>query len=358
MRSIVTKAKALLILIVLLVPTNAARAAAGQPGTFQFGYGARVSLEYPALDATLRIIAETGFDWIAVDYVWHNHQPQRDTPPPWEQLDPLMQVAKEQNIAVMLSITACPPWAKGESGPSPHETTNLILTLLERYPHSLKAVELFPGPNTVQGWGSDPNPADYASLLHYIHKVLQATALNVEIIVGGLMPLLEGESAPSDMHDVDFLHGLYKAQAAAQMPVIGLRLPHPIGQPSQSHSPQGMVIRHYEEIRQVMLDNDHRCGLIWITGFSWPSDLSSDPGQNTLEQQTQWLREAYFWMSSQVYVGAAFFTPYQPNTTTSFDFACSALQSLQQQINCDKIPPPSTHREKFAPKFFTKVSLP
>ena len=348
----------LFLVIVILFPVEAVQAAAGQPGTFQFGYGAHLSLQDPALNTVLQVIEKTGFDWIAVDYDWASHWPQRELTPQWEQLDALMLFAQEHGIAVMLSVTNPPSWALKESGPAPRKTANLVVNLLKRYPYSLGAVELFPGPNTVQGWGANPNPADYVQILRYTREALQANALSVEIVVGGLVPLPEGEAAPGDMPDLDFLRGLYQAQALEYTPVIGVRLPTLAGQPSQSPSTSSgnVVLRHYEQVRQVMLDNGHKNGLIWITGFSWPSELS-----NAQEQQTQWLQDAYLWISSQLYVGTAFFTLTQPNNVVSSDFVHPALQSLQQRINSEvgqNLPLPSTYREKSAPKSFSKITPP
>ena len=361
MQSLITKVKVLFLAVVILSPLTTAKANAGRPGTFQFGYGARVSLHEPALDTVLQTIEETGFDWLAVNYDWAHHWPQRDIIPQWEQLDYLMDFTQAHNIAVMVSITGCPTWAKGETGPSLYETANLIVTLQKRYPNSLGAVELFPAPNTIQGWGAFPNPADYAHLLNYIHETLQANSLETDIVLGGLMPLLEGVTSPGDMHDLDFLNGLYKAITIEYMPVIGLRFPNLVGQPYQSPSSsvRNSVLRHYEQIRQVMLDNGHKSGLIWITGFSWPSELSNVLEQNTPDLQAQWLQEAYHWISSQIYVGVAFFTISQPNNAVSSDFSHPAFQSLQQQISIEKaqnqIPLPITYRSKFAFKSFRKI---
>ena len=365
MKSLTTKIIIFLLLVANLIPSNIAKAADGLPGTFQFGYGVRVSLEDSDLDKTLNAIEITGFDWIAVDYIWRNHNPQRDAAPQWEKLDQVMNFAQEQDIAVMLSTTSCPSWAMGDNGPSPSETADLIITLAERYPNSLRAVELFPGPNTAQGWGANPNPANYLSLFGNVKESLEANNIPLELIVGGLVPLSTQESTSNDINDLDFLEGLYEIQTAAAtdtiLTTIGMRLPLVVGNPKQGDSPHGTVIRHYEEIRQVMLNHAQQDHLIWLTGFSPPSALTNNLSLSSLEQQTQWLQEAYFWISSQIYIGAAFFTPQPNNSTNPSEYALFALQSLQQQIISKKqyeVAAPNTHSLKASPKSFNKTSHP
>ena len=61
-----------------------------------------------------------------------------------------------------------------------------------------------------------------------------------------------------------------------------------------------------------MLENGHQTDLIWITGFSWPEELTS------LDEQASWIYEAYKLLKAQLYIGAAFFnglTPKNPEET-------------------------------------------
>ena len=68
------------------------------------------------------------------------------------------------------------------------------------------------------------------------------------------------------------------------------------------------VLRHYEAVRQVMLQHDHAHGLIWVTGFSWPEESLDSPS----DQQIRWLNQAFQLMKSQLYIGVAFFESLNP----------------------------------------------
>jgi hypothetical protein len=70
---------------------------------------------------------------------------------------------------------------------------------------------------------------------------------------------------------------------------------------AQNHNGD-LTLRHYEAIRNIMLENNHRSGLIWVTGFSWKSKTTT-----SLEEQSVWIKQAYLIMRRQLYIGAAFF---------------------------------------------------
>lgn len=359
-----------LILIAALFVPKTVHATGGEPGTFQFGYGVRGSLDNPMLDNVFESSGETGFDWIAVNYDWANHWPQENKAPNWETFDHLMLLTQKHNVAIMLSITNCPSWAKGDAGPTPRQTANLIVTLLNRYPNTLSKIELFPGANTLNGWGAPPDPANYARLLQHVDKVLEAGNLEADIIVGGLIPLAASTNSSRAIQDVDFLNGLYQAQAIDNMSIIGLRFPALEGEPAQNPATSSgniLLLRHYEKIRQTMLENGHQKGLIWITGFSWPQTLANTAENNIAEQQTRWLVEAYQQMRSQIYIGAAFFTPFNAlasqnklehvsnNERVSGFFVHPALTQLQQQIFSSTIESQDKeHCLKTASKVFRK----
>jgi hypothetical protein len=85
-----------------------------------------------------------------------------------------------------------------------------------------------------------------------------------------------------------------------------------VGEPSQA--PDGIehrILRHYEEVRQVMLDNGDAAGILWITSFTWNSgknQLNDVSLMNNLEAQSEWLAQAYQQLRSQLYIGVAFLT--------------------------------------------------
>ena len=91
------------------------------------------------------------------------------------------------------------------------------------------------------------------------------------------------------------------------MPIVSIRFSEILGD-AMSFSPtdESRILRRYEAVRQTMLVNDHGYGLIWITGFTWPS-ASQD-----ISLQIRWLENALHLLKSQLYIGAAFFDRLNP----------------------------------------------
>ena len=285
-----------------------ARAARGLPDSPEFGYGARLDVWGQEVELALNAAAGVGIDWIGVDFVWARHWPDSDRPIDLEALDKALEIAREQNLNVLLSISHPPAWALGPAGPDINQTSGLVVMLANRYPENLMTIELFPKANTAVGWGAPPDPSAYFQLLLACQKALNAGARPVVLVAGGLSPL-PAKPTDGDMDDLLFLDELYRAGAAANMPILSLRLNPLEGEamapPSQDAR---QVLRHYEAVRQVMLQHDHANGLIWVTGFSWPQDSLDNP----TDREIRWLNQAFHLMKSQLYIGVAFFERLNP----------------------------------------------
>jgi hypothetical protein len=295
----------LLLLISILVPSSA-QATSGTPNSPYFGYGARVYLNGENPIVSIEEAGRFNLDWIAIDFDWGQMQSDANGSPDWSKLDPAMATASENQVSILISITQAPTWAMNENGPNPQLTANLASKLVHRYPGTLQALELFPGANTIQGWGTQPNPVAYTKLLE---SASQAVGQAVFLVGAGLKPV----NAPSDgINDVEFLRQLYEAGAGAFMPIVGIRL-SPIGEEPLTplHHAKGNVLRHYEDIHNTMIKHGHNSGLIWVTGFSWDRIAFQDKAA-----QADWLKQAYLLMRSQLYIGAAFFEGLHPSPSS------------------------------------------
>jgi hypothetical protein len=214
----------------------------------------------------------------------------------------------------MISITNPPQWAIISSGPDPDLTAAIVLSLAHMFPETLLAVELFPGANTKNGWGAPPNPAAYVEMLVKTSQVIKQNAVNVTLVAAGLAPSPSGQ-IEGDMDDLEFIEALYRNGAAPFMPIVSLRLDNLTGEPMQVPSNgEHRYLRHFEEVRKVMLSNNHQQGLIWITSFCWPtgSIQPTDLHYQSKEGQASWLNAAYRLMRAHLYIGAAFFAHLNP----------------------------------------------
>jgi hypothetical protein len=288
-----------LLLIVCLMPQTAL-AASGTPNSNSFGYGVHIDLQGLDPHVAIQEAGKFNLDWIAIDFNWQYWQSNAENPPAWQDLDTAMALAAENQLAVMISITQAPLWAMDYDGPNSDQTGKLVLNLVHRYSDTLLAIEIFPSANTIQGWGATPNPKAYTRMLRAISKTIGRSSPEVLIVGAGLTPIV---SSSEGMDDLDFLSQIYAEGIAEFMPLVGLRLP-PLGSDplARMHPTGTFTLRHYEEIRDIMAENGHKNGLIWITGFSWKADTIGSP-----DKQAAWMKQAYLLFRSQLYIGVAFF---------------------------------------------------
>lgn len=382
------------ILIVCLVflaagSASPARGESGLPVYPGFGYGARIDPWGQEVDLALKTAAGIGLDWIGIDFDWARHWPNRNASLDLVELNKVMVSAAENHLRVLVSITHAPGWALTPTGPNPELTAGLVAQLARLYPDVLLAVELFPQANTYSGWGIQPDPEAYTDLLRITAGSLESARRSTVLIAAGLAPI-DPQNPGRDMEDVQFLQGLYAAGAAQYMSVIGVRLPYSAQDPLDT--PWGAdprVLRRYEAIRKVMLDNQHAEHLIWITGFSWPAFTYSQDGQSVANiasasnsqtgKQTSWFNQAMQMIKSQLYIGAAFVDCLNPALGASPEKSRSACLiqiqdgvpslhpayiALSQMVSLAKASPAAAAAplEKiitpFEPKLFYKSSAP
>jgi hypothetical protein len=309
--------KSLILFLVFLIPLanfSGVQASRGLPSSAEFGFGAVLYPNGPFLKEALASAVELELDWIYIPVAWDAYQPAAIDAPLFEQLAPVMALAEERQILVVVSISQAPVWAQTPQGPEPARVMQFVRALIERYPNSIKAVELFPGANTVQGWGSPPSPRAYITMFRQIDDLLREMNVPILLVAGGLQPLTS-RSASKDMDDLAFLSSLYQFGASGLMPVISLQFTDlngdPLTFPGEATHP---VLRHYEDVRTVMVKNQHRNGLIWITQLNLPSGKITvqDSTESNLRAQAVWLSQVYIQLRAQLYIGAAFLQSLNP----------------------------------------------
>ncbi|HEY9077451.1 MAG TPA: hypothetical protein VIO61_13045 [Anaerolineaceae bacterium] len=282
-------------------------AAKGIPGSSEFGFGGQIHLAGINLTEALNTAGNLHLDWIAIDLAWNEYQPKPDQPPNLGLIDQVMQIASQQQLAVLVRLTNPPAWALTPKGPDSQRTAKWIVSLAQRYPGTLMAVEIYPGANTRAGWGAPVDPKSYYSLVSTVRNQLQAAKMPVIVVAGGLVPL-GSSAAPGDMTDTAFLESFYQAAGKDQISVISLQINDPTGAPlAPSTNNEPRVLRRYEDLRQVMVKYQQGNNLLWITRLCPPSGKINpeDLKYTDASQQADWLTQAYSQIRSQLYIGVA-----------------------------------------------------
>lgn len=287
-----------LVITLALSWVNGARAADGLPGSPEFGYGALLSISGKDPWFALSQAGQIQLDWISIPFDWARIWPNPNAQPDFSNFSALLQSALQKNLSILVIFHHPPAWAMTPAGPDPEQTASLILQLADAHPDQLTAIELFPGANTQFAWGIPANPQHYLKIFMTVQSALAIRHPNT-ILIPSLAPL---PSSPSqgDMDDLNFLRSLY--EDGANFPIVGIRYFETTGRPLTSPEPSSSnVLRHYELIRRLMLEKGYEQNRIWITGFSWPKQITEPAAQ------AQWLSEAFELLRAQLYIGAAFF---------------------------------------------------
>jgi hypothetical protein len=295
----------------LLVPWSQALAARGTPGSAEFGFGTHLRTDGAFMDESIRLAVDLQVDWLAIDVSWQTLQPAKGSPINWTSLETVIAEASQHQMTVVASLTHPPTWAITSNGPDSARAAQLAQQLSQKFGQSLKAIELFPGANTRSGWGTTPSPRAYLALYQAVQSALQASKSQAILVAGGLVPT--GTQPETEMvDDLVYLDGLYKAGPKTSLPVISIQLADLTGTPMTAPSKsEHRVLRHYEEIREVMLNNNQERGLLWVTHLSPPSG-STDPKLNDPNQQSAWLVQSFQQMRAQLYLGATFLDALNP----------------------------------------------
>jgi hypothetical protein len=325
-KSLIAALLALLIGLTPIADVHAGRTAVrGMPGSGEFAYGAGITPEGLYVNEALEMAGNLPLDWLAVDLSWSSYAPEQASQPDWSHLDSLIQAASNRGISVLISLTGAPAWAMTPQGPSSAETVALINTLVSRYSPAVKAIELFPAANTAAGWGAQPDPQAYTALVADVAENLAGTGADITLVTGGLKPTTGSDSED----DLAFLDGLYNAGISNWSQVISLQLDNLTGDPAQAPSTEEhRVLRHYEEIRKVMLNYGRETDLIWLTSLQAPTGQS----YSGVQAQSDWLVQAYTQLRSQLYIGAAFYSHINPEQSGSSDV--STGRALVISIDC------------------------
>ncbi len=306
-------------LLLYLLPNAPVFAVRGTPGSSEFGFGATLDVNGQFIGDSLQLAYDLQLDWVSFDLPWELVQAEKNGPIDWSRYDPIFTGLAHYQLAALVSLTQPPDWSLTPAGPDPAAAAQFVLSLVQKYGASVAAVELFPSANTTEGWGVDPDPTSYLSLFKTVSKRLSAANLNLLLVAGGLEPVADNTQA-GRAGDLEFLRGLYLAGAKDVVQVLSVRLDNLNGSPSAvAENRQQQVLRHYEEIRDVMVKYGHQKGLLWITGFHIPASLE-DQAEITgspAQKQAAWLGQAYQQLRSQLYIGVAFLSQLNPPSAGS-----------------------------------------
>ncbi len=302
-------------LLVYLLPNAPVFAVRGTPGSSEFGFGARLDTNGQFVGDGIQLAYDLQLDWVSFDLPWKLVQSEKNGPVDWSRYDPVFENLAHYQLTALVSITQPPDWSLSPAGPDPAAAAQFVLQLVEKYGATVAAVELFPSANTSEGWGADPEPTSYLNLFKTVHNRLSSANASLLLVAGGLEPVADNTQA-GRAGDLEFLRGLYLAGGKDVIQVLSIHLENLTGTPAAvAENRQQQVLRHYEEIRDVMVKYGHQKGLLWITGLAIPAspEVQAEITGPIAQKQAAWLLQAYQQLRSQLYIGVAFLNQLNPS---------------------------------------------
>jgi hypothetical protein len=269
-------------------------ASKGTPNSATFGYGAAVNLQENQPEQAVQLAKQIALDWLTLPVSWQEIQPNSTSSPDWSSIQSVIHEAAKNQISIMIQIKDAPAWAISSTGPDPQKTADFVEALAAQFWPSIQAVEIFPGANTVLGWGTKPDAAAYIQVIKSVKERLIQKNCSLYLVAGGINLL-----STSDTPAKDFLSELYASGLSGVTDILSLQIQIDPDFQNKERGNRTAILQWMEEIHQIMLDNGHTNGVIWITQLEGPSGTITLSGQEILDLCRQ--------IRSRLYIGTLFF---------------------------------------------------
>jgi len=238
-------------------------------------------------------VERIGVKWVKIQANWAFLQP--DGPNQLDRLElferQVQLASRPEDTRVLLSIAKAPLWTRSvreEDGPpdNPQQLADFISLLLStKIGENIDAIEVWNEPNLLREWrGTLPFNGDgYMQLFRPSYDVIRAASPNMPIVTAGLAPTSTLGNFAVD--DRTFLQQMYNAGLTNYISdsnvVIGA---HPYGwwhapdarccgdpnsAPGWDEDPHFYFIENLEAVRNIMVNNGHQNGQVWVTEFGW-----------------------------------------------------------------------------------------
>ncbi len=312
----------------------------------RFGYGvqlhgnATVGDPIPTMDSTRN---QLGLEWVKAQIQWWLVKPEPDADQ-WFFYDGVIDEANKAGLNVMLSVVGAPAWTRaagGENGPPDdyNEYAKFLTEMINRYPGEIGAIEVWNEQNLDREWqtANGVNPEDYVRFLQVANEAIKAADPNIIVISGALAPTGDGDwirwtddfkwldralaAGLLDYADcVGVHHNGYNIgpdvtfEDAPNLPEAATAVFRgPFDNPHHSWSFKTTLDTYAQKI-QAIDPNAKLC----VTEFGWASAEGYDVAptgfefayDNTLEEQAQYITQAYQLMYDSGDVWLAFLFNY------------------------------------------------
>lgn len=322
-------------------PTATPTIPPAQDDRFEVGIQVQYSLDFNPdnQDGFYRSVSQDlGLPWVKQQVRWEDfeREPGRVD---YAVTDFVMPSAERFGLKMALSIVTAPEWARepgaelSRTGPPAdyQEYVDFVVSLIERYPGQIHAIEVWNEQNLDREWTSTGglSAANYVELLRQSYAAIKAADPNIIVISGALSPtgIDDGISAVNDFRYMDAMiaAGLLDHADCVGVHHNGFNMPPtirwdegyndptaefrgPFDNPHHSWSFRSTMEGYRNRIVAAGYDTP-----LCVTEFGWPvaEDLEGAPPgfgfarDNSLDEQAEWFPAALSMMDDWGWVRLA-----------------------------------------------------
>ena len=250
-----------------------------------------------ALGETLSQIESTGAGWIRQTFAWADIEP-RPGQFDWADASRIVDAIGSTSLHLIAVLDTAPAWSSrqpaGITTSPPADFKGFAAfarAFAERYGDHIDYYQIWDEPNLGNRWNGEVNPVAYAEMLRQARDAIREVDPNSVIVLAGLAPTVETSSA--NMADWLFLRRLYEAGAQDTFDVVsGKPYGFDTGPDDRRIDPNVLNFSHIVLMREEMAAHGDAGKALWASHFGWNTHPQSIWGQASLEQQTQWTRDA------------------------------------------------------------------
>jgi hypothetical protein len=308
-----------------------------------FGYGIQVQGLVGDVDYTMGQVESLGLGWIKQQVRWEeiDRNPDRW----WPVYDAVVESANRQGLRVMLSVVDAPEHTRSyrdenfEAGPPDDLSlyTGFLGQLMERYQGRIHAIEVWNEQNLDREWDTAEgvSPTRYVEMLRLAYQTIKSRDPNVIVISGALSPVGYTATDPNNpsrivfMRDLDYAREMIAQGFLSYCDCVGVHhngynVPPDVLWDDATYQDPTATFRGFWDNPDVSWSfrstlswyNDAVSGMkpLCVTEFGWASSEGFEgypPGfefaqDNTLEEQSQFIIQAYQLMRQWGFVRLAF----------------------------------------------------
>ena len=266
-------------------------------------------------EASVRMIADAGFDWIRQEFPWEDieihgkgdyedrrHEPHRSA---WDKYDQIVGLAGQYGIDLIVRLGNPPAWSRAagdEQGAfSPPDDFDdygdFVEAVVSRYHGRIRYYQIWNEPNIYPEWGERPvDPRAYVELLKIGYTRAKAADPDVVVICGALASTIELDYR--NLNDFTFLQQMYDAGGGAYFDVLAMQ-GYGLWSGPMDRRMQPRVVNFSRPlyVRDIMVKNGDAAKPIWISEMNWnavPDEMADQAyGQVTPEEQGRYAALAY-----------------------------------------------------------------